>query len=152
MKAIIQFDGLCEPVNPGGHGAWGFVLYINKERHEGHGYLGSYPKMSNNKAEWNALGFALRALLDHIQSLPEKEQKLESLTILGDSQLVIFQLIRQWQCKDEHMRKFRNRCLEIIQDLKVDDWVARWVPRDINQEADALSREGLRVGLESKEG
>ena len=50
------FDGVCEPINPGGHAAYGAMMRRNGKifwqvaRHVGRG-----SKMSNNVAEYSAV-------------------------------------------------------------------------------------------------
>jgi ribonuclease HI len=134
---VILFDGICEPVNPGGTGAWGWVLWIGTKRKlTGHGALGAKSTMTNNFAEYCALGFALKQLV-------ELDLEINSLTILGDSQLVINQLNETWQMKSERLAPLRAKCLEYLEKLGV-DWVARWIPRQINAEADEMSRRGYK--------
>ena len=49
MNLVACFDGLCEPYNPGGCGAWGCVLWVGtKQKYEEFGYLGQAEWMSNN--------------------------------------------------------------------------------------------------------
>ena len=136
MDVVILFDGLIEPANPGGCGAWGYALWLGtKQRIEEFGSLGNPPWMTNNYIEYCALGFALKKMIE--LQLPE----IKSLTILGDSQLVINHLNDVWQTKSESLLPLKNKCIEYLDSLKV-DWIARWIPRDINQLADELSRKG----------
>jgi len=40
-KIIVNFDGLCEPKNPGGVGAYGFVILRDNEKlTDGYGVVG----------------------------------------------------------------------------------------------------------------
>ncbi|NJL70808.1 MAG: ribonuclease HI family protein [Candidatus Competibacteraceae bacterium] len=149
--ATIFFDGLCMPVNPGGYGAYGYVLYVNKEKHVGRGCLGQSETQTNNRAEYAGLGFALRKLIEVRDEIARKEPnkaEVESLTILGDSMLIISQVTGKWQCKQETTQKARERIHELIKQLNIkdDDWVARWIPREANTEADVLSNEGYNIG------
>ena len=131
----IWFDGSVEPTNPGGTGTCGWVI------RNGHGdtlcaescSLGSGPAMTNNVAEWTALGKALRWLLDN-------SFKGCTLRIFGDSKLVIEQLNGTWRCNMPHLQKLKARCHEIISELRPAGWTATWIPREQNSEADALSQ------------
>lgn len=135
---VLVFDGLCEPKNPGGYGCWGFVLFIGtKNRFDGYGCLGNPESMTNNFAEYCALGFGLKKILDLNLS------DIHSLTILGDSQLVINQMNGDWAMKSDTLRPLKERCIEYLDKMKV-QWVARWIPRDLNSIADELSRKGYR--------
>src|SRR5207253_2320898 len=84
------FDGVCEPVNPGGHGAWGAITRIDGSTtwQEG-GYVGQGNHISNNVAEYAAVAEILKRTRD-----------LEGeITIYGDSKLVIYQLRGEWRVK-----------------------------------------------------
>jgi ribonuclease HI len=135
---VLQFDGLTEPVNPGGYGAWGFVLYVgSKTKFNGFGCLGKHTWMTNNYSEYCALGFGLKKIIDL------QLEGIKSLTILGDSQLVINQLNEDWKMKSESLQPLRDKCLQYLEQIGV-DWVARWIPRDINKDADEMSRQGYK--------
>ena len=142
--AILNFDGSTEPRNPGGYATGGWVLKINGGLGGGFGWLEASDSLffcrgkgaTNNVAEWSALGYGLRWLLDN-------KPPMTSLIIRGDSQLVIYQLTGEWQCNAPHLIKLRDRCREILAQLAEQTgvaWTAEWVPREQNEEADALSR------------
>lgn len=92
---------------------------------------------TNNYAEWCALGLALRWLLDNRKDLCATQ----SLEIVGDSQLVVYQLAERWECKAPHLQKLKERCLFILSELGFVSRSARWVPREENEEADRLSKQ-----------
>ncbi|HEY1190146.1 MAG TPA: ribonuclease HI family protein [Gemmata sp.] len=130
----LFFDGLCEPVNPGGVATFGFALFglpAPREQVVGAGVLGAGPGMTNNFAEWVACGRGLGFLV-------AGKVKPDGLTILGDSQLVINQLTGDWECRDERLRRCRDRCIEYLTRLGC-RWKAEWVPREQNALADQLS-------------
>lgn len=132
---VVHFDGSCDP---GGYGTGGCIirepdgtcLFFGSMR------FGKSTSMTNNVAEYTALGHALRWMLDHRSDLPENL----NLLILGDSKLVIEQISGRWKCKKDHLIKLRDRCLEILQDLKLTTWRAQWIPREQNEDADGLAR------------
>ena len=138
---IIQFDGLVEPFNPGGHGCYGYVLWRSKVKSGKRGYLGQGPEMTNNWAEWSAVGFAIKDIMDN-----DDYDKIGSILILGDSKLVISQLTGKWNCKSPIMKKFRDNCLNMLDKIGV-EWAAHWIPREINEEADKLGREAYNLEL-----
>jgi ribonuclease HI len=137
MDVVLMFDGLVEPRNPGGNGCWAFVLYWSKDVVEGRGSLGSPAWMTNNYAEFVALGKGLAA----IAADRERLERAESLTILGDSKLVISQLNGDWQCKSPVLQTLRTRCVQLLEEEIRIPWVARWVPRELNTRADELGRQ-----------
>src|ERR1035437_2038791 len=93
MDLVLLFDGTCEqatkdgPRNPGGVGAWGYVLWLGtKKKITDCGHLGNPAWISNNYAEYCSLGFGLKKIKEL------KLVKINSLTILGDSQLIVNQI------------------------------------------------------------
>ncbi len=134
----IYFDGACEPRNPGGVATAGWYILDRDggDVAEGYRVVARGAGATNNVAEWSALGFALRWLLDHRAA----ECRGKALLIHGDSQLVCCQLTSAWGCNKEHLRRLRARCWEIIDQLGLMVWRAEWVPRERNARADELSR------------
>ncbi len=127
----LNFDGACEPVNPGGTASWGFVLF-NSDGDlvaQGAGVVGTGPGMTNNVAEWAAVEEGVRRF---------REMGLNgALAIRGDSQLVVKQLGGEWRCKKPHLEAARDRVLALLDGIA---WAVEWVPREENQLADELSR------------
>lgn len=126
-------DGLCEPVNPGGTATYGFVIKNDDGRvlARKSGFVGEGQEMSNNVAEYAALSEALNFLIK------EKMTQLP-IEVRSDSRLVVYQMKGEW--------KFR-RGLYGEKHAEAKDLVARferirfkWVPREENDEADALTR------------
>lgn len=139
----LYFDGLCEPVNPGGVACGGFVAYLNGRRLKegsrcfGAGYLGAYT--SNNVAEYLALIDGLRWLLEEgYAHLP--------LTVRGDSQLVVRQLRGEYRVRSERLRPLHEEAVELLARFK--EHRVEWVSRELNAEADALSRQAYERFLQ----
>jgi len=132
---VVYFDGLCEPVNPGGVAAYGFVVYKDGERlHAGRGiagagYLGG--DVTNNVAEYTALIKALEWLIENGFSG-------EGLIVRGDSQLVIKQLKGEYAVKSPRIGPLYARVKELLRFFR--NVKLEWLPRELNAEADALSR------------
>lgn len=134
----VFFDGACEPKNPGGVATCGWLA-----KEPGGAIVATGAKMvregpgaTNNIAEYCALGKALRWIVDN------RDDEILAVFMFGDSKLVVEQVNGRWRCKKEHLQKLRDRCLELIDDLKADGVAVHlnWVPREKNEEADALSR------------
>lgn len=142
MVLVVYFDGLCEPVNPGGVAAYGFVVYRDGERlHAGRGvagagYLGS--EATNNVAEYTALVKALEWLV-------ENGFAGEELVVRGDSQLVIKQLKGEYAVRSSRITPLYARVKELLRFFP--SVRLEWVPRELNAEADALSREAYEEFL-----
>jgi len=142
-KKLIQehdhayFDGACEPVNPGGWGGWGFVIYdpTGAKLTDGYGVMRPRPGISNNVAEYAGAGAAVKRYRELGRPGP--------LVILGDSQLVVMQMRGIWRTREsklyypvyERLQALLNTCSFHPQ------WY--WVPRDQNATADELSKKGL---------
>lgn len=130
----VYIDGLCEPVNPGGTAAYGFVIEkdgnILVEKGE---IIGSGPKMSNNVAEYSALVEAMKWLI-------EKGLNNEKVVIMADSQLVVNQMTKLWRVKgglyvEKHYEA--RKLGKMFTDIEFE-----WIPRELNK-ADALARKAV---------
>lgn len=146
----LWFDGGCEPANPGGTGVWGFVVKatgLNDLSQFGH--LPAAPEMTNNIAEYTALGKALRFLVDCTAN-PDMPAVLivrdTDLVIRGDSKLVIEQLNGNWKCNKPRLKDLLARCHELLDQL-TSNWRAEWIPREQNTEADALTRRAYQEAV-----
>lgn len=133
----LWFDGACEP-NPGGVATCGWVIKGPKGTTVASGKreVGRGPAVTNNIAEYHALGTALRYMLDNHETFSGA-----LLQIYGDSKLVIEQINGTWKCNVPHLQKLRDRCLAILSELGLAAWGAIWIPREENSTADTLSKE-----------
>lgn len=130
------FDGACEPYNPGGNlGIGAFVLQDNKEVFRHSGFVAASQMNSNNVAEYMALEKILIFLKDFICG----EKKI---FIYGDSMLVIKQMNGQWRMKFGMYKETALRCKRLIEEIDK-EFIFQWIPREINQLADDLSKEQL---------
>lgn len=124
----IYFDGLCQPVNPGGVATYGYVVYQDNEViKKGYGVVGEGKEMTNNVAEYTALKKAMEWVTS--QGIRDK------ITIKGDSQLVINQLKGKWKVKSQTSKNFVPQIRELLKDKEVE---LVWIPREKNSEADKL--------------
>lgn len=146
----IYFDGLCEPVNPGGTCAWGVVIYDDDGEEacaeQGTLQIEDRKYATNNVAEWSAFIYALRWLRDNTEVRPGH------VTICGDSQLVVKQFVGAWVCKAPHLQQALQTAREIQLELQKQgiDIGVKWVPRDDNERADALSKEAYEMATGRK--
>ncbi len=137
----LHFDGACAPVNPGGVGCWAWILdmddgCLHRNDRTGHGCLTPAPWVTNNVAEYWALGCGIRA----VERLAETHGRPDKLTAVGDSNLVIEQMAGRWTCKTAHLSLLRDRINAVLFRIGgglTPDWC--WVPRAENAEADALT-------------
>jgi ribonuclease HI len=141
MRYVAYFDGLCEPVNPGGVATYGYVVFIQGFRVVGKGKgvaaVGMWgERATNNVAEYAGVIAALREL-----------QKLGAVKpiVRGDSRLVIKQLRGEWRLRSEGLRELYAEALSLVKRLNA---VLEWVPREDNTFADRLSREAYEEFIE----
>lgn len=122
------FDGATVP-NPGLRGI-GVLLKgpdgqrVEISREVGHG--------TNNEAEYLALIAALEAAV---------ENGVSALVVRGDSQLVINQVVGKWSVNSQSLEGLFLRVRELAK--QVGQVKIRWVGREENAEADALSKRAL---------
>lgn len=125
-------DGGCWP-NPGGPVTWGWVIEEDDGSYVAHdsGVLPPAPNNSNNVAEYESL----IQLLSHADSndLPLREVRM-------DSKLIVKQASGRWACKAEHLKPMQRLASGLLITLGVR---IRWIPREENESADALTREAL---------
>ncbi len=140
----LYFDGACEPVNPGGTAAYGWVIYKNKKIiKEGCGIVGKGEGMTNNIAEYTGLIEGLKAF----REMGERGK----LAIHGDSNLVVSMVMKRWGWNRKktkwiphddapHLKELLDQAFILLEGL---EYKIEWVPREKNQEADRLSKKPL---------
>ena len=125
------FDGAAGPTNPGWGGA-GWVFLKDGEMYDkGFMFCG---QATNNEAEYVAL---LRLAENAVRF------GMHGVEVFGDSELVVNQVNRVWQCKEERLAKYRDAVLYWLNQLE--GWSLSWVPRAQNQVGDDLSKRALEV-------
>jgi ribonuclease HI len=138
----IYFDGLCQPVNPGGIACYAFVAKRDGMTiHTSRGIAGEpFSKDStNNVAEYTAL---IKAL----EWLAASELFSDAVKVMGDSKLVISQLGGQYKIKSKRILPLYRRARELKESFK--NLEIRLVPREENKEADGLTNLAYREALE----
>lgn len=134
ITLTVFADGLCEP-NPNGKGRWGWVAFDSEGKRVacGWGFAGSGAGMTNNVAEFTAIIEALRWI---ITTAPGTQVKL-----LSDSQIAVRQILGEYACHKAHLQRLRDEALSLIAQADVR---LRWIPREQNAKADALSQRAYR--------
>lgn len=114
----IHFDGSCLPKNPGGTAKYGFEIRDSKNNivHTGNAVVCSGPSATNNVAEWAGLTAALRYLKSIEWGSPKGgfDNRRGSLSIRGDSKLVICQLNNEWKCNKPHLQSYLTECQSLL--------------------------------------
>lgn len=135
------FDGLCEPVNPGGVATYGFAVVCNGVVvYRGCGVIGAGmfgDDVTNNVAEYTALIKLLEKAL---------ELNIDEFVAKGDSQLVIRQLTGVYRVRSPRIAHLYTRVKELEKMFRRIEYV--WIPRKLNEEADNLSRKAYREFVE----
>jgi ribonuclease HI len=138
----IYFDGLCQPINPGGISCYAFIVKSDgKIIYSDYGVAGEpfSEDSTNNVAEYTALAKALQWLLAHNYSTKKIEIK-------SDSQLVVNQLKGDYKVKAKRIMSLYKQVLLLknkFQDLQI-----KWVPREENREADKLTNKAYNKALQ----
>jgi len=64
--------------------------------------------------------------------------KAESIEVFGDSQLVIYQLLSLYECKDDVLKKYYEECRELLNSFSF--VIIKHIPRNQNQDANRLAQ------------
>jgi len=128
------FDGVTEPKNPGGHGAYGALVKVNGETvlAEG-GYVGHGSKISNNVCEY----CGAMACLRRIKEIPN-----DFAILRGDSLLVINQLRGTFEVHGGLYVPYYREAFKLYDPLRA-RVTLEWIPRERNSECDVLSKNVL---------
>ena len=143
MEKVVTFiDGACEPKNPSGVATYGFVIYCDgKEVGRGSG-LAAEPwteGASNNVAEYTALIRALEELL--VLGLQS------DVEVRSDSRLLVRQVNGEYAVKAARLKPLHKRVNELLPQFK--RLRLKWVPREENAKADALTRDAYASYLQA---
>ncbi len=139
-RVEVRFDGACDPPRGGGVATFGFVVSGAGLYHEDCG-LAVRPHVlhaTNNVAEYVA---AIRAL-----EWLNGQGYQGAVELVGDSQLVIRQMLGEYRVLKEHLKAYHDRLTQLVRGFSHVDY--RWVPREENQRADALSKQALEEAAE----
>jgi len=136
LSVEIYFDGACEPVNPGGAMAMGFIVfYDGREVYQACNFVPADPANSNNVSEY----LGLKMVLDYIDAHPGLEY-----TVFGDSKLVINQMQRHWKIKRGLYVDTARECLKRVYEIENKEVLTvAWVPGSRNL-ADQLTTKKLQ--------
>jgi len=131
----VHFDGACQPPNSAGVAGWGFVIEAPGVHYEDHGLATTpfSPHSTNNVAEYVG---AIRAL-EHLHSTGFRG----SVVVEGDSELLIRQMNGEYEVRAEHLKAYHERLKQLAAGFAKVEF--RWVPREENTLADALSKQAV---------
>lgn len=137
QNLILYFSGQND--GPGKPGGWGYHVRTeqNQEVLKGFGFIHAGPTVTCNTAEW-------LALQQGIERLTQQPLTFETLTVRGNSQLVIKQISLEWRVKKAHHAPFFANVSYWVQQLNVQEVLYEWIPQGKNERAIALSNQGRR--------
>ena len=137
-KLTCMFDGMCQPVNPGGVACYGFTIQQKNNNRifqiyedAGIAFEPFSKESSNNVAEY----IALLKLLEWLLANGYNNQY--NVLIQGDSQLIINQLCGKYKVKSEKLKIYYEKTKTLMKMFK--NLQIEWIPREKNNEADALA-------------
>ena len=147
---IVNFDGLCEPINPAGIACYGFIVKDDwgKTLHRDCGLIIDVPPFSsavnNNVAEYGAAIKAMEWLAENgygnSDGKNEKNRYIE-ITMRGDSQLIIRKLrSASYSKRAAKLTSMYNRAIAMRSKFADVNIRFEWVRRDYNKEADDLAK------------
>ena len=134
-----HFDGACQTIEDGRVATYGFTIEGPGLAYEESGLaLRPFSEHStNNVAEYVA---AIHAL-DWLRSRPFTGH----VVLMGDSQLVIRQMLGEYEVRTAHLLQYRDHLRSLAQRFSQVQYV--WVPREENRRADALSKLALEDAI-----
>ena len=138
----VYFDGLCQPINPGGISCYAFVVKSSgRIIYSDYGVAGEpfSENSTNNVAEYTALVKALQWLLENNLGSAKVEIK-------SDSQLIVNQVRGDYKVKAKRIISLYKQVL--LLKSKFQDIQIRWVPREKNREADRLTNKAYNKALQ----
>jgi ribonuclease HI len=131
----IFIDGACEPVNPKGVATYAYIIEDGEgNRIAADSGLAVEPwsdRATNNVAEYTALIMALKKVLE----LGLQHSQIE---VKSDSQLIVNQSTGKWQVNSALLQPLNYEARQLLSQLG--DLRIQWVPREQNEEADALTK------------
>lgn len=123
---IAHTDG---GARPGGPAMWAWIISDAEGREVARdsGTVDASLRQTSNVAEFVAILRVLEHACHHGIRLRE---------VRTDSQLIANQVNARWRCKAAHLRPLRDRVGALLGETRL-----RWIPRQENGSADALTRE-----------
>ncbi len=141
----IFFDGASKG-NPGRAGAAAVINKNSIEVAQVSKYLGA--KVTNNEAEYNGLIMGLQLAVD-LGLSDLVNQGVAELTIKGDSQLIIRQMLGQYAVKNTRMKVLWMSAQDLLKQIPIIHFMH--IPRAQNARADALASTAAAMPIKPKQ-
>jgi len=126
----MNFDG-CSKGNPGLAGVGAVIYNLDDEIWSGSLFLGK--NATNNQSEYTGLIFGLQQAID---------MKIKTLTVKGDSQLVINQMTGKYKCNSDNIIELYKKAKELEKEFEKIYYVH--ILRNFNIRADELSNKAVK--------
>jgi ribonuclease HI len=127
-ELTIYSDGASRN-NPGQAGAGVYIVEGNHPREKIARYLGD---TTNNIAEYSAAIIGLEYALS---------RRASRVRLLADSELLVKQLNGEYKVKNEGLKPLYCKAKELI--AKIGSVEVKYIPREMNREADALANRAI---------
>ena len=137
----VYFDGLCQPMNPGGVACYAFIIKSQDKvlyKEKGIAADPFSKEATNNVAEYTALLKALDWLISN-------KKEGQPVRVRGDSNLVISQISGKFKVKAKVLIPLFQKAAFLRK--KFADISFQWVPREENRDADKLSEEAYNNAI-----
>lgn len=123
----------------GNPGIAGIGVYIvdenNQEIHREYQFIGT---KTNNEAEYLAMKLALSFLQKNAERF-----NLAKVIFKLDSKLVVEQMNKNWQIKEERLRVLAQDNWQILSSLPFSSYEIKHIPREENKMADQLANQAM---------
>jgi ribonuclease HI len=140
MYFRIHFDGACNNKQEHPNMGIGIAVFVDNEYQEDLskfvGVKGDF-ESSSNVAEWIGCVEAFKMAYEYA----EKGDRVE---IYSDSQLITHQFNGHYEIRQEKFKEYYRQAKRWYHMANLARLQIKWVPRQQNKEADALSKKGLQ--------
>lgn len=128
----IHFDGGFEKEQV----SYAIAVYHNDQLIDEQAIKVQKPGLSSNIAEYYGINLALSWVLHNYEEYPDTK-----FEIIGDSQLIIYQVLGEYKTKNTNLLPLNQLAQSILNVLsKKVNVNIRWVPRSLNEKADRACR------------
>ena len=138
-RIVVNCDGLCKPVNPGGTATFGWVARRNGQLLASDcGVVARGRQATSNFAEY-------RAVIEALRWLEKTGCTDEAIVLRSDSQIVVYQVTGTYAVRSPAIWPLWSEASELAR--RFSQLSFEWVRRTQNKEADALTRKAYAADV-----
>ena len=145
MRVDIFFDGACKNVKDSKKEPFGVgvACFIDDEYSSMFSIALHGEKGTSNVSEWAGCISALRLVKGMLELSSIMREATTKINIYSDSQLITNQFNGTWEVKQNHLKPYAKVAKLTAMEIK---WTTDivWVRRELNVDADLLSKVGLK--------